>query len=101
MDKSILETVYESAKSLYDVGLADAVTMHEFDALCLPPIKNLSSVEIKKIRLREKLSQPIFAHVLNVSPSTIKHWEAGDKHPGGAALKLLNVIFQKGLSAVT
>jgi putative transcriptional regulator len=100
MDKSILETVHESAKSLYDAGLVDVVTMHEFDAMCLPPVKELSSTEIKKIRLREKLSQPVFAHVLNVSPSTIKHWEAGDKQPSGAALKLLNVISQRGMSAV-
>jgi putative transcriptional regulator len=100
MNKSILKTVHESVKSLYDAGLVDTVTMHEFDALCLPPIKELSAKEIKKIRLREKVSQPILAHVLNVSPSTVKHWESGDKHPSGAALKLLNVIYQRGMSAV-
>jgi putative transcriptional regulator len=100
MRKSILKTVHESAKSLYDAGLIDVVTMHEFDDMCLLPIKELSSAEIKKIRLREKLSQPVFAHVLNVSPSTVKHWEIGDKHPSGAALKLLNVISQRGVSAV-
>ena len=100
MNKSILKTVHESVKSLYDAKLVDTFTMHEFDALCLPPVKELSAKEIKKMRLREKISQPVLAHVLNVSPSTIKHWESGDKHPGGAALKLLNVICQKGMSAV-
>jgi putative transcriptional regulator len=100
MDKSILETVHESVKSLYDIELVDAVTMREFDAMCLPSIKELSSAEIKKIRIREKLSQPVFAYFLNVSPSTVKHWEAGNKHPSGAALKLLNVIAQRGMSAV-
>jgi len=100
MDKSILETVHESAKDLHKIGLVDTVTMRKFDTLCLPPVKNLSQKEIKKIRLSIKLSQPVFAHVLNVSPSTIKHWETGEKHPGGAALKLLNIIAQKGLFAV-
>lgn len=33
MDKSILEVVHESAKGLYDTGIVDATTMHEFDAL--------------------------------------------------------------------
>ncbi len=33
MDKSILEVVHESAKGLYDAGIVDATTMHEFDAL--------------------------------------------------------------------
>ena len=100
MNKSILKTVHESVKSLYDAGLVDVVTMHEFDAMCLPPVKKLSPTEIKKLRLHEKLSQPVFAHILNVSPSTVKHWEVGDKQPNGAALKLLNVISQKGMQAV-
>jgi len=100
MSKSILETVHESVKSLYDAGLVDIVTMHEFDALCLSPVKKLSAKEIKEIRLREKVSQPVLAYVLNVSPSTVKHWESGDKQPSGAALKLLNVIYQKGVGAV-
>jgi len=100
MSKNILKTVHESAKSLYNLGMMDAVTMREFDVICLPQIKGLNNVEIKTLRLREKLSQPVFAHVLNVSPSTVKHWEAGDKQPSGAALKLLNMIFQKGVAAM-
>ncbi|EKD45790.1 MAG: DNA-binding protein [uncultured bacterium] len=100
MKKSILKTVHKSVKSLYDAGLVDITTMHEFDAMCLSPIKELSPTEIKKIRLRAKISQPVFAHVLNVSPSTVKHWESGNKYPNGAALKLLNVISQRGMRAV-
>lgn len=38
MDKSILETVHDSVKGLYDAGIVDATTMHEFDVLCLPPV---------------------------------------------------------------
>lgn len=99
-NKSLLEAAHETVKNLHDIGLVDKVTMHKFDAMCFPVVKKLSPNEIKKIRLREKLSQPVFAHVLNVSPSTIKHWEIGDKHPSGAALKLLNVVERKGLNAV-
>jgi putative transcriptional regulator len=102
MDKSILEVVHESVKDLHDIDLVDAVTMRHFDVLCnnLSPVKELSPAEIKKIRVREKLSQPIFAHILNVSPSTVKHWETGDKQPSGAALKLLNVVEKKGIGVV-
>jgi len=38
---------------------------------------------------------------LNVSPYTVKHWERGEKHPSGAALKLLNIVAKKGLEAIT
>jgi putative transcriptional regulator len=100
MKKSILEVVHKSVKDLYDIGAVDGVTMRHFDALCnsLPTIKEYTPKQIKKIREREKLSQPIFAHILNVSPSTIKHWEIGDKQPSGAALKLLNIVEQKGVN---
>jgi|SRR5215204_291839 len=97
MKKSILEVVHESAKGLYDAGLVDVKTMHTFDVMCLPPVRELSPREIKRIRLREKLSQPVFAEYLNASSSAIKKWETGEKHPTGPALKLLNLIADKGI----
>lgn len=100
MDKSILEVVHESAKDLYAAKIIDAVTMREYDGLCLPELHPMNSKEIKKIRLREKVSQPILAKYLNVSPSTVKHWERGEKRPSGAALKLLNILNSKGLAAL-
>lgn len=98
--KSLLEVAHKTAKGLHKIGLVDKLTMHEFDALCLPPIKKFTANEIKKLRAKEKMSQPVMAQILNVSPSTVKHWEIGDKHPNGAALKLLNLIAEKGLSVL-
>ena len=100
MKRSILEVVHESANDLYDVGLMDAKTMRTFDVMCLPPVHKLSPVEIKRIRLKVKLSQPVFAEYLNASPSTIKKWESGEKHPTGPALKLLNIVAEKGLGVL-
>jgi putative transcriptional regulator len=100
MKKSILEVVHSSAQDLYDLGLMDIQTLRTFDTLCLSPVKKLSPLEIKRLRLREKVSQPIFAEYLNASSSTIKKWETGEKHPTGTALKLLNIVADKGLSAL-
>lgn len=101
MKKSISEVVHETAKGLYDAGVMDAKTMRKYDALCLPEIHKMKPKEIKKIRLREKVSQSVMARYLNVSPSTVQHWERGEKNPSGAALKLLNLIENKGLDAIT
>ncbi len=98
MDKSILEVVHESAKGLYDAGIIDVTTMHDFDTLCLPPIKELTALEIKTLRLKEHVSQAVFARYLNTSSSTIKQWEQGEKRPRGTSMKLLNLIATKGLS---
>jgi len=39
-NKTILDAVHETAKGLHKAGAMDATTMREFDALCLPPVKN-------------------------------------------------------------
>lgn len=97
---SILEVVHETAEGLYDSNIIDATTMREFDELCLPPVKDLSAKEIKNIRLREKVSQPVFAKFLNTTPSTIRQWEQGEKHPRGTSLRLLNLVAEKGLAFI-
>src|SRR3990167_4922915 len=94
------EAVHEMARGLYDAGIMHATTMREFDALCLPKVKELSPFEIKKIRLREKLSQAVFAAYLNTSSSTIKQWEIGEKHPQGISLKMLNLVNDKGIQVL-
>ena len=38
-----------------------------------------------------RLSQPVFADLLNVSPETVKSWEQGKNYPAGAAVRLLQV----------
>lgn len=96
--QTLLEVAHEMSKGLYEANIIDATTMRDFDTLCVPPVKELSAAEIKKLRLREKVSQPVFAKCLNTSTSTIKQWEQGDKHPRGTSLKLLNLVAEKGLS---
>lgn len=97
---SILETVHETAQGLYDANIINATTMREFDELCLPKIKELSPRQIKSLRLREKVSQPVFAKFLNTTLSTVRQWEQGDKHPRGTSLRLLNLIAEKGLGVL-
>lgn len=95
---TMLEVAHEMAKDLYEIGAIGAVTMREHDVLCLTPMKTFSPKKIKELRLREKVSQPIFAELLNVSASTVKQWEQGNKEPKGASLRLLNLVADKGLS---
>jgi len=97
MTKSILETVHDGAKDLHKAGVMKKVTLREFDVLCLPLVRELSPVQIKRIRTRTKASQSVFAAYLNTSVSTVQKWEQGVKHPNGISLKLLNIVEDKGL----
>ncbi|MEX2327360.1 MAG: DNA-binding transcriptional regulator [Pseudomonadales bacterium] len=101
MNKSILDVVHESAKDLHNAGVMDDVTLREFDALCLPPVKQYTPVQIKRIRRRTRASQGVFAAYLNTSKSTVQKWEQGAKTPNGPSLKLLNLVDRKGLEALT
>jgi putative transcriptional regulator len=78
----------------------DAVTVREFDALCLPPIKDYSAAQIKRLRQRSKASQAVFAACLNTSASTVQKWEQGQKRPNGPSLKLLDLVDRKGLKSM-
>ena len=100
MSKSILDVVHATAKGLKKSGLVDVQTMREFDAVCLPPVKNFNASQIKRIRVKNKASQAVFAAYLNLSLSTVQKWERGQKKPNGPSLKLLNLVDQKGIEAL-
>ncbi len=100
MKKSILDTVHETARDLHKAGVMKDVTLREFDALCLPPVKEYTPAQIRRIRQKSHASQAVFAACLNTSPSTVQKWEIGGKKPNGPSLKLLNLVDQKGLEVL-
>ena len=93
----ILDAVHDTAKGLHDAGVMREMTMREFDALCLPPVKEYTPREIKRIRTHLHVSQPVFAAYLNVTKSTVAQWEQGNKKPRSTSLKLLNLVDRQGL----
>lgn len=97
---AILEAVHETAKGLNKAGAMDQVTMREFDRLCLPPVEPLEPDQIRQIREASKVSQAVFARLLNTSLSTVQKWEIGQKRPTGTALKLLRLVEKRGLEVV-
>ncbi|MDD2691724.1 MAG: DNA-binding transcriptional regulator [Simplicispira sp.] len=95
-----LAAIHETMEALHEIGAVNKQTMREFDEACLTPVQVLAPDEIRQIRLREHISQPVFARYLNVSKNLVSDWERGVKKPGGAALRLLTVIQKKGLVAI-
>lgn len=96
----IFEAVHETANDLHNLGFINKRKMEKFNLLCLDPIPAYDSEQIRALRVQLKLSQSVFAAVLNTSLSTVRKWEVGDKHPSGPSLKLLNLLDRKGLDAV-
>jgi len=96
----ILSEMSDTASGLVRAGVVDKQTMKEFDALALAPVPELSPKQIRSIRAQSRMSQAVFAAVLNTSVSTVQKWEIGEKRPSGPSLKLLDVIQRKGIDAV-
>jgi putative transcriptional regulator len=59
------------------------------------PAKELRAQEIKAIRTKLHMSQPVFAAMLNIPVVTERSWEKGLRHPTGAALRLLEIAKNK------
>lgn len=95
------EAIHSSASAMYKVGAIDKATMREFDESCLSVPAEIKPAQIKKLREKVHVSQPVFARYLNTSESTVKQWETGAKKPSGIALKLLAVVQKHGLEVLS
>jgi putative transcriptional regulator len=100
VSRRLRKELRETARGLYELGAVDRKTMREFDALRLEEPRVYSAYEIKRLRLRERASQAVFAAYLNTSVSTVQKWEIGEKKPSGPALKLLDLVERKGLKVL-
>lgn len=96
----MLASVHKTAAGLHAAGVIDKSTMREFDALCLTQVEAMEPAEIRALREREQVSQPVFALYLNVRKDAVSKWERGEKRPDGPSLKLLNLVKAKGLRAI-
>jgi putative transcriptional regulator len=98
--KGVLASVHKTATGLRRAGVLDKATMREFDLLCLAAVEPMAPAEIRALREREQVSQPVFALYLNVRKDAVSKWERGEKRPDGPSLKLLNLVKAKGLRAI-
>jgi putative transcriptional regulator len=93
------EAIHSSASAMFKVGAIDKATMRSFDDSCLA-VGMIEPRQIKRIRERQRVSQPVFARYLNTSESTVEKWETGAKRPSGMALKLLTIVEKHGLKVL-
>ena len=100
MSRSILEDVHEIASGLHKAGLMSDERLREFDILCKRPPSAYTPAQIRRIREKTDSDRDVFAYCLNISEATVRRWETGRAKPGGAALRLLNLVERKGLGGL-
>ncbi|WP_417914039.1 helix-turn-helix domain-containing protein [Candidatus Electronema sp. JM] len=63
-------------------------------------VQEYSPAQIVSLRKKFKLSQAALASIFNISLSTVRKWEQGQKKPAGASRKLLDLMDRKGIDAL-
>ena len=96
----IMASLRAEMAELLAAGAIDKVTMRTFDGLRPPPVREFDAADIKQLRKTLALSRTLFARHLLTTASTVRRWELGETRPAGPALKLLNLIANKGLQAI-
>ncbi len=67
------------------------ITMRTTTVALPPRVESILPQEVRAIRRKLKVSQAVFARLLNVPVVTEASWEVGRRNPSGAALRLLQI----------
>jgi len=93
MRKKIKAAIGNTVQSLISSNMKTSFTEKELKALGVEiPKVEINAKDIQKIREKTKLSQNVFAKVLNVSSSSVKQWEQGKRIPTGSTKVLLELL---------
>lgn len=101
-EKRMLGEALETAAGLSAYGVMSKSDMEYCQVLCKKP-PDYSADNVVSIRKNvAKMSQSVFAALLNVNVSTVQMWESptAGKRPRGPAAKLLQLVETKGVEAL-
>ena len=93
MKDSVKEAIGSTVQGIIDAGLKVSFTKKELDNLGVElPSVTLDAKEIQEIRKNLNVSQSVFAKLLNVSLSSVRQWEQGQRKPSGSTMILLELL---------
>ena len=93
MRESINEAIASTVTDMLEGDLEVSFTKKELDKLGVEvALVSLSATEILQIRKKLKVSQSVFAKLLNVSVSSVRQWEQNLRHPSGSTMILLELL---------
>lgn len=95
-----LKKIQSMAQRYNKLGAVKDETVAEINAAIearnIPPVRTMSGIEIKAVRLRWNMSQAALALTTGMSVESVSKWERNESKPNKAALRILNTIEDKG-----
>ena len=93
MIEAIKEAIGDTVQDLISSGIRTSFSEKELKELgVIFPKVEIDAHEIQEIRKKTKLSQNVFAKLINVSPSSVRQWEQGKRKPSGSTRVLLELL---------
>ena len=93
MRESIKNAIGDTLQGLINSGIKTSFTEKELNEFgIIVPHVEINAKDIQEIREKTKLSQSVFAKMLNVSPSSVRKWEQGKRKPSGSTKVLLELL---------
>ena len=93
MRENIKHAIGDTVQNLLLNGINTSFSEKELKELgvIIPEVK-INAKDIQQIRKKVKLSQNVFAKLLNVSSSSVQQWEQGKRIPSGSTKVLLELL---------
>lgn len=93
MREKIKNAIGHTVQDLIKNGIKTSFTDKELKKLgIMIPEVEINAKDIKEIREKIKMSQSVFAKILNVNSSSVKQWEQGKRNPSGSTKVLLELL---------
>lgn len=93
MRNNIKKAIGNTVQDLINNGIKTSFSVKELKELGVKiPDVEINAKDVKKIREKVKMSQGVFAKLLNVNSSSVKQWEQGKRNPSGSTKVLLELL---------
>lgn len=96
----IIREITEEAEELHSLGLMTDEKLERIKSISIPKLSPYDSNKVKELREKYHLTQNLLAKCIHVSPSLIKKWEQGARHPRGSNLLALHLIAKRGVKSL-
>ena len=100
LDAALLEMAQDFRGRVISHETADKITKRVLGREGLPKPEPLAPEQIRALRDEARMSQSVFAAILNITTGYLSQLERGEKRPTGPALAMLNIIRRKGIDSV-
>jgi len=97
------DSINDLAHDLHEANMINKKTLKDLTKKDIEEIEYMhiyTAEEIQELRLKQHVSQSVFAKYLNISPKMVMALEGGQKKAQGAILRLLNIVDKYGLEVI-